>query len=275
MVVKVRCDCGKTYQVPDDARGKRLKCPACGKAVTVPGPAAPAPAPPPLPRRTAARRQVVLPWKGIILAALLVGVVGGGWFGVVRPMRARSAIDAAMKPTEEARYKTAVDMLTAARSKAYGKYLAEIDFRIAQMELEMEMSLSGGSSPEGRLITLEALPRLAEKSTKLLLDVEFSNEAQEPIILHRQAFYLVNASGLAPAVSHTTDPIDGTLVQPGGTGKGVVAFWKLPGSPMGLITPEVGQLQRLVYNDGVRYRAAPFSLFGVVSSPIPSGVPFP
>lgn len=36
MPVAVNCDCGKSLRVPDEKRGKRIKCPDCGEAVRVP-----------------------------------------------------------------------------------------------------------------------------------------------------------------------------------------------------------------------------------------------
>lgn len=59
----LRCECGKALRVPDDAAGKKVRCPACQAVLTVPAEdlppiaeviAAPAPPPPPPPRRVAA-----------------------------------------------------------------------------------------------------------------------------------------------------------------------------------------------------------------------------
>jgi hypothetical protein len=41
MPVSVACDCGKAFRVPDEHRGKRIKCPGCGEPLSVPGRAAP------------------------------------------------------------------------------------------------------------------------------------------------------------------------------------------------------------------------------------------
>lgn len=40
MPIRVQCVCGKTLAAPDTAAGRAVKCPGCGKAVQVPGPAA-------------------------------------------------------------------------------------------------------------------------------------------------------------------------------------------------------------------------------------------
>jgi Protein of unknown function (DUF3239) len=40
MATTVQCSCGKTLRVKDEALGKRIRCPGCGKAVAVPGPEA-------------------------------------------------------------------------------------------------------------------------------------------------------------------------------------------------------------------------------------------
>ena len=41
MAISFACDCGKAFQVKDELAGRRARCPACGRILTVP-PAAPA-----------------------------------------------------------------------------------------------------------------------------------------------------------------------------------------------------------------------------------------
>jgi RsiW-degrading membrane proteinase PrsW (M82 family) len=47
MPIKLQCDCGKWLRMPDEAAGRRARCPACGNTFVVPQPevAAPTPAP--------------------------------------------------------------------------------------------------------------------------------------------------------------------------------------------------------------------------------------
>jgi hypothetical protein len=297
MALKVECTCGKTYQVPDDAAGKRLKCPACGQALLVPeapteeSPAEAAgtcpncgadlkpgavfcggcgtdlrtgsrrqPQAPAVAARGHTRRAIVLPWGRIIGAAALVGVVAAAWFGLLRPILVRSAIDDAMKPAEKARYETTLQMLREAQGKAYGAYAEEVEFRIAQIGLEKQFE-GHRTSPEGRAIRMKAVPEVAE-SGELLLNVTFRNTADQPITLRRRAFYLVSASGMAPAVGRSGPTVEGVLVAPGQVQEGLVAFRRLPGSPFGLITADAAKQQMLVYNDGTRYRPTPFILLG-------------
>jgi len=47
MTIEFQCVCGKTLSVPDDASGRKAKCPSCGVLVTVPGETQPEPAPEP------------------------------------------------------------------------------------------------------------------------------------------------------------------------------------------------------------------------------------
>ncbi|HZU38751.1 MAG TPA: PrsW family glutamic-type intramembrane protease [Gemmataceae bacterium] len=42
MAISFVCTCGKTLRAPDEAAGKRSRCPVCGETVTVPTPEAPA-----------------------------------------------------------------------------------------------------------------------------------------------------------------------------------------------------------------------------------------
>src|SRR5262245_36778418 len=67
MPIPFHCDCGKKLQAQEEFVGKKLRCPGCGKVLTIPSaPAAPpptpapAPAPPPPPPPPPAR-QVAAP----------------------------------------------------------------------------------------------------------------------------------------------------------------------------------------------------------------------
>jgi len=42
MPIPVTCQCGKRFAAKDELAGRRLKCPACGEAISVPAPHAPA-----------------------------------------------------------------------------------------------------------------------------------------------------------------------------------------------------------------------------------------
>ncbi|MBI4616745.1 MAG: hypothetical protein HY720_24245, partial [Planctomycetes bacterium] len=37
MAIRFECECGKRLSVPDERAGKRVRCPGCGKPVSVPG----------------------------------------------------------------------------------------------------------------------------------------------------------------------------------------------------------------------------------------------
>lgn len=108
MTIRITCDCGKALQLRDDCAGKRVRCPICHSALTIPAaagapaaksaqivrsktrpaPAADGPAPPPLPKVRAVRRRrsVAGPrrvhWLWIAtggVAALAVVLVVGGF----------------------------------------------------------------------------------------------------------------------------------------------------------------------------------------------------
>ncbi len=55
MPIQLTCVCGKKLTVPDDAAGRRARCPECNAVVPVPG-VAPEPPPPPPEERTATGR---------------------------------------------------------------------------------------------------------------------------------------------------------------------------------------------------------------------------
>ncbi len=310
MALKVKCECGKAYQVPDEAAGKRVTCTACGQVLFVPEPptqdfptgaAGTCPkcgaglragaefctacgtnlstgtphhtAKPAVRPGASKHRAIVLPWGRIIGAAVVVGVIAGAWFGLLRPMRARSAIDDAMKPVEGAKYRTALEMLRAAGPKLYGAYAEEADFRIAQIEMETKYGLRS-SSPEGESIRMDAVPEVA-KSGALLLHLTVVNAGDQPLLLRKRAFYLASNAGMVPSTDHRESSIEGVPVAPGGTGEGVVAFRKIPGSPLGLISSEIVKPQKLVYNDGTRYSSTLVILMGAGSGPPGANMPLP
>jgi PHP family Zn ribbon phosphoesterase len=37
MTIATTCQCGKKYQVKEELAGRRVKCPACGMTLTIPG----------------------------------------------------------------------------------------------------------------------------------------------------------------------------------------------------------------------------------------------
>jgi DNA-directed RNA polymerase subunit RPC12/RpoP len=67
MPIPFHCDCGKKLQAKAEFAGKKLRCPGCGKVLTIPAapaatpPPAPAPAPPPPPARRVAAPTVPPP----------------------------------------------------------------------------------------------------------------------------------------------------------------------------------------------------------------------
>jgi len=101
MAIYAVCECGKPLRFKDEAAGRRVKCPACGTMLTVPGraPEAKAPVDPrlesalnlaaatekaaaaaPAPKRPpiALRKVVVAAGIGVGAAAAIVGLIAGG-----------------------------------------------------------------------------------------------------------------------------------------------------------------------------------------------------
>jgi hypothetical protein len=309
MVLRVECACGKSYQVPDEAAGKRIKCPSCGQALAVPSPpaaepptedaacphcgaalragagfctacganlrtgAAHEPSAPPAHALARPRPSIVLPWGRIIGVAALLAAVTVVWFGMLRPMRARLAIDDAMKPTAEGKYDSAIKMLQAAQGRLYGPYAEEAGYRIAQLQLEQRF-VTMDDSPDGGMLQMGAEPQLADNG-QLLLHLTVLNASDKPIALQRQAFYLSSSVGIVPNVAHGEGSVEGVVVAPGATRAAMVAFWKLPGSPLGLITPEIAKPQKLVYNDGKLYSSTFVFLMGIGGPPDEEELPLP
>lgn len=60
MPITMTCACGKTLSVPDDAAGRRARCPACNAVMQVPGTPPEPPAEPAGPRRTTDRVDEVI-----------------------------------------------------------------------------------------------------------------------------------------------------------------------------------------------------------------------
>lgn len=78
-MIKIKCGCGKAIAAKDEWAGRKVKCPGCGKAIAVPGAAAPKPPKPPKPGRPS---KVVLILSLILLASLGLPALSGGRGGV-------------------------------------------------------------------------------------------------------------------------------------------------------------------------------------------------
>ncbi len=187
-------------------------------------------------------------------------------------MRARSAIDDAMVPATEAKYRTSVQMLKAAGGGLHGAYAeeAELPHRPA---LHGDGVLYRLQSPDGDALQMDAEPEMA-KSGEMLLHLTVANGGQRPLLLRRRAFYLVSGAGMVLSTPHSEGSIDGVSVAPGATGTGVVAFRKLPGSPLGFISSEIVKPQTLVYNDGTAYTSTRFLMVGA-GGPLGGDLPMP
>jgi len=68
MPIKIKCACGKKLRIPDELAGKTGKCPACGRVIDVPGPAAEGKA-----RRR--KRRPDEPRIGLAIAVVVVVVI--------------------------------------------------------------------------------------------------------------------------------------------------------------------------------------------------------
>jgi len=67
MSFTIRCQCGQTLEVPDDAAGRQGQCPKCGRTFTIPGAmGAPASAPPPPISPLAGPPGAVAPTAGLV-----------------------------------------------------------------------------------------------------------------------------------------------------------------------------------------------------------------
>jgi hypothetical protein len=295
MTLSVDCECGKSYRLADDAAGRRFKCKSCGKILTAPrSPGAEAPvaagarcpncgqelqpgavfcvgcgrnlqtgeqlkaAPTAAAKKPGKQRRPAVPWRLVGPGIVVLGLVLAGWLFLIRPMAARSVLNEALELAEEARYSGAAKMLEESRSKVYGQYAEELEFRVGQMKMQAKYPAGGGPSPQGRSLGMEVFPELDKETGKLLLHVQIVNGGDAPVTLSRKAFYLRGKPGLVPPVGHAEGSLEGVVLEPGATAEGVVAFRKLPGSPLGMVTDRAVKTKELVYNDGVRYLAVHF-----------------
>ncbi len=64
MGIEVRCDCGRSFEVPDSLAGGIANCPGCGRAADVPGLRDPF-------------------WRALLVAAVLVWAGGSAMAAVV------------------------------------------------------------------------------------------------------------------------------------------------------------------------------------------------
>lgn len=288
MAIHFDCSgCGKSYKVGEEKAGKRFKCsqcqtvgliPSAGEGAALQGAACPgcgvtmapgavicvqcgygvpqgearqavaaAEAP-----RPEARRDIVLPWGKIIAAGVLVIVLLLGWLLVVRPAKAGSAIDDALAAAGKGHYKEAREQLEAVQRKASGSQKERVERLIAIMRLEEDLRHSNRAT-DTVVLSYGPGKKPGEKTSRLLLEVSIENKSAQPIVLHSDCFYLSNGSEAVFSGGRNEGFPGGTTVPPGGKGGGVLGFYRIPGSSVGLIVSDLYTSRYLVYNDGKNY----------------------
>jgi hypothetical protein len=288
MPIRFECgQCGEVYTVKDEYAGKPFTCRQCKTPGVVSGPetaTAPAAAPtrgcpacgaelrpdaafcvecgqrlstraardtrPSAPPRGRARPGIALPLGKIVGAAVLLVVALAAWRLVIRPWRIDTRFDEAKQMAEKGETATAAEEFGAMAASLGG----EDGRRAARLAAMMRLEDQRGSAPtEGVSLSWSPGAEAREMGARLLIRVSVQNDTDQELLLRRECFYLSDGQRLVFPAGKDEEPVDGVVVGPGGTGGGVLGFYRVPGA-RGIVTPS--DLQRpgeLVYNDGANY----------------------
>ena len=193
----------------------------------------------------------------LVAAAVVVAVLGVGWFCVGAPIIAKLNINSAVALVTNGDLQDAIAEFKALRPKVGRSDRRRIGLWVRQLNLELEKNTGPVLSKGRQLVSDELRMGLARKPFKggaVMISVELTNTGDVPITVSNDYFYLRGLSDIVLVASHTDNTFDGVVVEPGGKEEGLVAFRKLPDHP---VHRQIGRQQQtnyyMFYNDGDRY----------------------
>jgi hypothetical protein len=222
-----------------------------------PRPASRPPRAPVVNRRAA--RAIEIPVGKILVLAVIVAVVGGVWFGIIRPLQGSTKLDEAFRPATEGDPAGALANLEAVKDELPAKQRRRAELLIEQLRLEVQYGFKGGGT-ENPTLALEAMEEWSKAGdvTKLLFTVTVENNGSSPVRMVNEHFYLRSQLGMAMATTHRTDALHGRTVGPRERVTGIIPFFRLPGENQGP-SAVVFSPPELVYNDGRDYIRVPLA----------------
>lgn len=295
MAIQFECGCGTVLRAQDEHAGEKAHCPTCRAALVIPtqlqlqqadeqqaaarvcadcgesleqggvvcmscglntrtGRAASTKTDAVRPKRGL---WEILHLKKIVAAAVVLVVLGAGWFAVAAPIITKLNISNAVGYVTNGDLEEALAEFRAMRDKTSGSAQDRIDLWIRQLDLEAENN-RGPVLSQGKLITSDALrmktSRKPVTGSAVLFNVELANLSDKPLTVANDQFYVRGLSDIVLVANHTDNTFDGVVIKPGEIGSGVIAFRKMPDHP---VRRRIGRQTQtayyIVFNDGDRY----------------------
>ena len=210
------------------------------------------------------KQSIVLPTKKIMIVAVIIAVIVVGWFVVLAPLFAGLEIDRAYSYVESGDLQKAITEFNALRPKVDWEQQQRIDLWINQMELELQKN-TGRTLTQGETIKSDTVAMEVGKGGfsggALLAKTTIRNNGKTPLTLKNDHFYLRGLQDIVPVADSTKNSLDGVVVQPGESSKGVVVFRRIPKTPVTISTGRFTDTRYyMFFNDGKLYvkRMLPF-----------------
>ena len=197
------------------------------------------------------------PVKQVVAAAVVLVVLGVGWFCVAAPILAKLNVGSTVGYVTNGDLQEALDEFQALRPKVSGGQRERVDLWISQLELELEKN-TGPVLSKGKLVTCEAVRmKLAKRQGSggaVLFNIELLNHGTEALTVRNDHFYIRGLSDIVLVANHADNSFDEVLIPPGESREGLVAFRKMPDHP---VRRQIGRQQQtayyLMFNDGEHY----------------------
>jgi len=200
---------------------------------------------------------IAIPTGKLAAAAVVLVLLGVGWFCVAAPVMTSLAVSNAVGYVTNGDLQKAIAEFKAIRPKANASHRERIDLWIDQLKLERTNN-TGSTLSEGKLIGCEGLRmKVAKKPFSggaIMMAIELDNRSDEPFTVRNDHFYLRGLSDMVLAADHADSSVDGIVVPPGETREGLVAFRKVPDHPVHRrIGRQTQTAYYILFNDGQRY----------------------
>jgi hypothetical protein len=220
------------------------------------------------PQRTGAKRGVTFtfPVVKVAVVAGILAVLAAGWFLVGAPLLSKMGMTNAVGYVTNGDLRKAQTAFEELQPKLSGADRERVDLWLQQLPLELEKN-SGKTLDQGIQVKSETIVMALGKGRATVADrgivfvVTITNKGTAPLTLRNECFYLRGFRDivLVPA-GHGDNTLDGTVVGPGESKEGDLAFVVMPregvrrtSGPKGRGDMGPGEDYFLIFNDGRNY----------------------
>jgi hypothetical protein len=193
--------------------------------------------------------------KRIVAGAVIVVVLGAAWVFVGAPLFGGWKLGEAQQAFLRGDLPAALERLERLRV-ASADERGDVELLYKQVTLEIEKNQGqtlheGWPVPSDRAeMVVEPLERPSEPG--VLFRVTIRNKGKTPLVLKQSHFYVRGTRDIKDVASHTANTIEGVVVAPGQSNKGIIAFRAMPTRGVGSIDV-VGGTYYLTFNNGDVY----------------------